>query len=1153
MDSNEETRKIHVNDPSQLLEAKEEIYVSSRQHSNNHGGSSHVNDSWTCRYCGWVYPNPRPSAKHRRHHKKHCGKLKELVVEVNFQKGGSSDDTSSGEEEKEHIQDHFPVVEAPNLSDCKKGSYLRKSAEDHGSISLQSTSESKDGPTATDGKISGLYSGGELKHTVSPLQQSAHGCRLGQAIEPDIQTADPCNSKEVGNLQIKEATLNRDAVESDIIDLSCLLETSHKKSSKVMSPEPLLAISHVKGEMMHDFHVPKVVEPDHVTLPPAKVLDSPCTSISETKGTVTFPDPLEETFLINVTPVSISSSSEPINKFKRTPVEDTVEASTKHQLSSSAKAPSSTIPREVESLQNIDGPVQFSTFSGFPKAETGPKENVIVDSFAETLQMDSQHRMKSIPLESESEASVNNPITISLMNTTDLNISDSLKEIDLFLNSTEKEIPVEAINEWEGLQNQGTCANRTSSGSIDIVNTDEGELPAKGKSIIVTSSSNSDRTSHELPLYSENLNTSQTGLQTKEVSSLPAEDNTVTDVISGMPKCPEASCLSDDSAIQPSCPAKVSDGEKTSELGVSLNDLEKAVTSAQKFHPEEKPTDDVNSKGLFLDDKPTISVSSSGPEATTLALPTGEVSETVDVLTTAKDFHSSGFHKQNDSNGAAIVDKDAEVKAADGDSVVKEFRNWEVKDNASFRRDSGSYDLAADQIDNVKKAESTDDTLSTTKNLERNLNEPGIENKDEESKASVVDFVLEESQKWEGKDNTSFGMDSRPCDLGAGEVGNSEKVDSSADILSTAKDPDSLSLHKASSLSEPAFVIKDAKVKATDADPLLEESQNWEIKDNALSGKGFAPHILAANEMASFGKTEFKGIMFTGKDVDLASLHKESNSNESAIVHKDAKAKDANADSVPEESQKWEAKDNTTSGKDSRFHSLCADEMDDFTKAEFASNISSTAKDPYLSSRHELSTLNDPAFVNKEAKIKYTKDSALEESHKWEDEDNTSSGRDFQPDNLGVDKIDSSEKAKNTAVISSTANDPESSSLRDERDLNYPALNKDAELGVTYSDSVLKESQKVETSSGREFGPHSLDSDEMDSFKRAESEFSAFSEFASSSRKLSDSPEIFEDAQDVFDGYSICDGMEMDESLDGSHQDTHAYIEEVQACRRPSG
>ncbi|KAH7352106.1 hypothetical protein KP509_19G030100 [Ceratopteris richardii] len=829
MDSNEETRKIHVNDPSQLLEAKEEIYVSSRQHSNNHGGSSHVNDSWTCRYCGWVYPNPRPSAKHRRHHKKHCGKLKELVVEVNFQKGGSSDDTSSGEEEKEHIQDHFPVVEAPNLSDCKKGSYLRKSAEDHGSISLQSTSESKDGPTATDGKISGLYSGGELKHTVSPLQQSAHGCRLGQAIEPDIQTADPCNSKEVGNLQIKEATLNR-----------------------------------------------------------------------------------------------------------------------------------------------------------------------------------------------------------------------------------------------------------------------------------------------------------------------------------GMPKCPEASCLSDDSAIQPSCPAKVSDGEKTSELGVSLNDLEKAVTSAQKFHPEEKPTDDVNSKGLFLDDKPTISVSSSGPEATTLALPTGEVSETVDVLTTAKDFHSSGFHKQNDSNGAAIVDKDAEVKAADGDSVVKEFRNWEVKDNASFRRDSGSYDLAADQIDNVKKAESTDDTLSTTKNLERNLNEPGIENKDEESKASVVDFVLEESQKWEGKDNTSFGMDSRPCDLGAGEVGNSEKVDSSADILSTAKDPDSLSLHKASSLSEPAFVIKDAKVKATDADPLLEESQNWEIKDNALSGKGFAPHILAANEMASFGKTEFKGIMFTGKDVDLASLHKESNSNESAIVHKDAKAKDANADSVPEESQKWEAKDNTTSGKDSRFHSLCADEMDDFTKAEFASNISSTAKDPYLSSRHELSTLNDPAFVNKEAKIKYTKDSALEESHKWEDEDNTSSGRDFQPDNLGVDKIDSSEKAKNTAVISSTANDPESSSLRDERDLNYPALNKDAELGVTYSDSVLKESQKVETSSGREFGPHSLDSDEMDSFKRAESEFSAFSEFASSSRKLSDSPEIFEDAQDVFDGYSICDGMEMDESLDGSHQDTHAYIE-VQACRRPSG
>ncbi|XP_031478543.1 uncharacterized protein LOC116249557 [Nymphaea colorata] len=28
-----------------------------------------------CNKCGWVYPNPHPSAKHRRNHKKHCGKL----------------------------------------------------------------------------------------------------------------------------------------------------------------------------------------------------------------------------------------------------------------------------------------------------------------------------------------------------------------------------------------------------------------------------------------------------------------------------------------------------------------------------------------------------------------------------------------------------------------------------------------------------------------------------------------------------------------------------------------------------------------------------------------------------------------------------------------------------------------------------------------------------------------------------------------------------------------------------------------------------------------------------------------------------------------------------------------------------------------------
>ncbi|KAL2622300.1 hypothetical protein R1flu_002505 [Riccia fluitans] len=30
---------------------------------------------WRCRNCDWIYPNPNPSARHRREHKKHCGEM----------------------------------------------------------------------------------------------------------------------------------------------------------------------------------------------------------------------------------------------------------------------------------------------------------------------------------------------------------------------------------------------------------------------------------------------------------------------------------------------------------------------------------------------------------------------------------------------------------------------------------------------------------------------------------------------------------------------------------------------------------------------------------------------------------------------------------------------------------------------------------------------------------------------------------------------------------------------------------------------------------------------------------------------------------------------------------------------------------------------
>ncbi|KAJ7299786.1 hypothetical protein O6H91_Y153800 [Diphasiastrum complanatum] len=64
-------------------------------------GSKHEapEDLWTCRYCGWTYPNSHPSAKHRRNHKKHCGKLKGFESTVLHKPAnGSSDDASSSDE-----------------------------------------------------------------------------------------------------------------------------------------------------------------------------------------------------------------------------------------------------------------------------------------------------------------------------------------------------------------------------------------------------------------------------------------------------------------------------------------------------------------------------------------------------------------------------------------------------------------------------------------------------------------------------------------------------------------------------------------------------------------------------------------------------------------------------------------------------------------------------------------------------------------------------------------------------------------------------------------------------------------------------------------------------------------------------------------------
>lgn len=66
---------------------------------NHHAKQPH--GVWVCHRCGWTYPNPHPSAKHRRNHRKHCGKIEGFTLIASGDRetqGGSSDEESTDDE-----------------------------------------------------------------------------------------------------------------------------------------------------------------------------------------------------------------------------------------------------------------------------------------------------------------------------------------------------------------------------------------------------------------------------------------------------------------------------------------------------------------------------------------------------------------------------------------------------------------------------------------------------------------------------------------------------------------------------------------------------------------------------------------------------------------------------------------------------------------------------------------------------------------------------------------------------------------------------------------------------------------------------------------------------------------------------------------------
>ncbi|XP_020520781.1 uncharacterized protein LOC18430704 isoform X1 [Amborella trichopoda] len=88
------------------------------------------NDIWVCHKCGWTYPNPHPSAKHRRNHKKHCGKIE------GFKLIDSDDKSHTNLSDKEASDEDHEPQEAPKPAAAASLSDDLKDLKDAGSEGL---------------------------------------------------------------------------------------------------------------------------------------------------------------------------------------------------------------------------------------------------------------------------------------------------------------------------------------------------------------------------------------------------------------------------------------------------------------------------------------------------------------------------------------------------------------------------------------------------------------------------------------------------------------------------------------------------------------------------------------------------------------------------------------------------------------------------------------------------------------------------------------------------------------------------------------------------------------------------------------------------------------------------------------------------------
>ncbi|XP_022761822.1 uncharacterized protein LOC111307821 [Durio zibethinus] len=101
----------------------------------NHSSGHESHGVHLCHKCGWPFPNPHPSAKHRRAHKKICGTIEGYRIVVS---GDSIHTTASDDEPLSDEDNKSPIAQVPKVMESCS---LEKSISGIGTMSNRSENE----------------------------------------------------------------------------------------------------------------------------------------------------------------------------------------------------------------------------------------------------------------------------------------------------------------------------------------------------------------------------------------------------------------------------------------------------------------------------------------------------------------------------------------------------------------------------------------------------------------------------------------------------------------------------------------------------------------------------------------------------------------------------------------------------------------------------------------------------------------------------------------------------------------------------------------------------------------------------------------------------------------------------------------------------